>query len=127
MHNKKNYKKWYETHKDEIRAKKRDAMKLWRQKNPEKSKEQSRNAKKNLKDKVFAAYGCKCTICGFNDLRALTLDHVKNNGSEERKIYGERGVYNRSLILENKHEYQILCMNCQFIKRVESCRQNQHG
>lgn len=66
-------------------------------------------------------------MCGYSDIRALTLDHVLNNGAEERKRIGERGVYNRCLRDDVTDEYQILCMNCQFIKRVEEKRQNQHG
>ena len=62
----------------------------------------------------------------FDDIRALTLDHVLNNGAEERKKLSPRGVYRRSLNPKNKKEYQILCMNCQFIKRVEDNRENQH-
>jgi len=121
------YKRWYEANKDEIRKRKRRLMRKLRAENPEKYAAQSRAAKKRLKDKVFAMYGAACSCCGFSDMRALTLDHVLNNGAEERKELGERGVYNRAIERHRSNEYRILCMNCQFIKRVEAQRQNQHG
>lgn len=100
-------------------------MRKLRKANPDKYRAHSKAAKKRLKDKVFEVFGRVCE-CGFNDIRALTLDHVKNNGAEERKAIGERGVYYRALKPEFKGEYRILCMNCQFIKRIEAGRQNQH-
>ena len=125
--NKMAYRKWYEKNRDSVREYKKLVMRKLRSKNPEHYREQSRQAKYRLKEKVFNLYGRKCVICGFEDIRALTLDHVNNNGAEERKIIGERGVYRRALNEKYKSEYQILCMNCQFIKRVEAKRQNQHG
>ena len=126
-HSKEAYKRWYENNKTKIREQKREVMRRLRANDPDKYAEQSRQSKKRLKDNVFHIYGQICASCGFEDRRALTLDHVLNNGAEERKEIGERGVYIRALLPENMAEYQILCMNCQFIKRVESQRQNQHG
>lgn len=117
---------YYQKNKDRLRKTKRRNMRKYRAANPEKYNEQSRMAKKRLKDTVFEKYGNICSACGFSDIRALTLDHVLNNGAEERKSIGERGVYRRSLDDQYTEEYQILCMNCQFIKRVEANRQNQH-
>jgi hypothetical protein len=71
-------------------------------------------------------YGHVCVVCGFSDKRALTLDHKLNNGNIERRELGMRGPYMRAKQEYLPDEYQILCMNCQFIKRVEAKRQNQH-
>jgi len=120
------HRKWYQKNKERLRKKKAENMRKYRAENPEKYREQSRNAKKRLKDKVFEIYGHVCCRCGFADKRALTLDHILNNGAEERKEFGERGVYKRAVDNYLPDEYQILCMNCQFIKRVEFGRQNQH-
>ena len=120
------YKKWYEAHKEQVRKKKRENMRRYRAADPEKYRLQSRAAKKRLKDKVFDKYGRQCVSCGFMDIRALTLDHVMNNGAQERKSLGERGVYYRALEDCHTKEYQCLCMNCQFIKRVKCGKQNQH-
>jgi hypothetical protein len=119
------YKRWYESNKDKAREQKRAIMKRLRAENPEKYASQSRKAKEKLRQSVLNAHGRACAICGFENEHALTLDHILNNGAEERKEVGERGVYYRSLIPENKSEYRILCMNCQFIERRKVGRQNQ--
>jgi hypothetical protein len=120
------YARFYEKNRERIREQKRIAMARARKAQPEKYREQSRKSKAMLRQRVLDAYGRVCVGCGFADERALTLDHVHNNGAEERRSIGERGVYRRALIVENQNDYQILCMNCQFIKRVEAGRQNQH-
>ena len=111
------YDKWYEKNKKTARAYKAANMRRYRSENPQKYREQSRKAKRILRERLNSIYGTKCVLCGFSDVRALTLDHVLKNGSEERKELGERGVYLRALNPEHKHEYRCLCMNCQFIAR----------
>jgi len=124
---KESYKKWYEANKERARELKRINMKRYRAENPEKHNAQSRAAKQRLRQQLLNLYGESCARCGFEDARALTLDHIKNNGAEERKELGERGVWYRALSAYMPSDYQTLCMNCQFIKRVEAGRSNQHG
>jgi hypothetical protein len=95
-----------------------------RQENPELHRKQSRESKARLKSALFDLYGHVCARCGFNDKRALTLDHKLNNGNKERKELGERGVYAKARNTHLPDEYQILCMNCQFIKRCEDKNEN---
>jgi hypothetical protein len=129
------YAAWYARNKEKAREQKRVVMKKLRDENPEKYNSQSRKAKIREKLKLFLMYGNVCQICGFSDMRALSLDHVKDNGNEERRQLGERGVYRRAKSEYRPDEYQILCMNCQFIKRsVNSVHinlndewQQQHG
>lgn len=121
------YNKWYENNKEEYRPRKAELMRKYRSENPEKYAAQSRKAKAKERESLFEMYGHCCVICGFTDKRALTLDHKLNNGNDERRRLGERGVYMRARKEYLPKEYQIICMNCQFIKRVEDKRQNQHG
>lgn len=66
--------------------------------------------------------GLACVRCGFEDMRALSIDHINGGGYEHRKILKrESGI---SFYRWLKHQdypkgYQTLCMNCQFIKREE--------
>lgn len=122
-----NYAAWYARNLEKAREQKRVVMKRLRSENPEKYAAQSRKAKAKERERLYEIYGHVCAICGFSDKRALTLDHRLNNGSNERKLLGERGVYRKAKASYAPEEYQILCMNCQFIKRVEYRRQNQHG
>jgi predicted secreted protein len=111
------YSRWYEKHKIETRARKTELMRKYRAENPEKYRVQSREAKARLKDKLFDMYGRSCALCGFDDIRALTLDHINGNGNTERKELGERGVYRRAAETYRPDEYRTLCMNCQFVER----------
>ncbi len=70
-----------------------------------------------LKEKVFSAYGgWKCTCCGETEKLFLTIDHIENNGAEQRK----NGDYKRSSasfyrwLKKNNFPvgYQVLCFNC---------------
>lgn len=75
-----------------------------------------------LKIEVLAHYGngnLKCVKCGFDDLRALSLDHINSNGAEERKKRPRGSLY--LYVKKNNYPkgYQTLCMNCQWIKREE--------
>jgi hypothetical protein len=114
------YKKWYEVNKEKAREQKRLSMKRLRAENPEKYNAQSRKAKVKEKLKLFEIYGNACASCGFDDMRALSLDHIRNNGNIERVSLGIRGTYRRAKSEYLPTEYQILCMNCQFIKRNEA-------
>jgi len=112
------YKKWYQANLEHARKMKRERMREYRKANPEKYRKQSREAKARLREKLYKLYGHTCELCGFTDKRALTLDHKLNNGAQERKELGERGVYYRALEKHRPNEYRILCMNCQFISRT---------
>lgn len=118
---------WYERNKEVVRERKRLSMLQRRKDNPALHRKQRINANVTLRNKLFESYGHVCAMCGFDDKRALTLDHKLNNGNEERRVYGETGVYRRARDNFLPDEYQILCMNCQFIKRIEDKNQNQHG
>lgn len=85
-------------------------------------------SERSIKIKVIRHYsGGKmcCARCKFSDIRTLTLDHINGGGNKHRsELGGCKSVY-RSLVKNNfPSGYQILCMNCQFIKRVE---QNECG
>jgi len=123
--NRERYKKWYEENKEKARADKAANMRKYRLENPEKYKKQSRASQQKLRDKIFETFGHCCAICGFSDKRALSLDHVFNNGAEERRLLSIRVIYRRSLLPENQHQYRMLCMNCQFVERHKANRQNQ--
>lgn len=66
--------------------------------------------------------GGKCKRCGFEDMRALQIDHILGRGNEDRrnKMVGYK-LYLE--IIRNplaKEKYQILCANCNWIKKYEN-------
>lgn len=69
--------------------------------------------------------GNKCRKCGFDDKRALQFDHVAGGGTKDRNITGKNGGYyrNRSIcksIVKGEGKFQLLCANCNWIKRTEN-------
>lgn len=103
----------------------------WRAANPEKRKGYEASRRKRLPEQVSAsvrrtrqkrrnealdALGGRCVGCGLDDRRVLQIDHVLNNGSEERRTMDASAV-NRRVVL-HPDEYQALCANCHVLKTL---------
>jgi hypothetical protein len=78
-----------------------------------------------VKAEVFAAYGgAVCACCGETEYLFLTVDHINNNGWAQRKELGDTGNGHafKSWLKKNGFPpgYQILCMNCNFGKRMNN-------
>ena len=69
----------------------------------------------NLKEELYSVFGNKCVKCGFGDKRALQLDHIEGGGTQERRTKTATQVW-RNAINHPQH-YQMLCANCNSIKR----------
>lgn len=105
--------------KDPVRARRlnTERMRRYRALNPEKYRAESRQRIWHTRKRLFEMYGAVCQRCGFDDKRALTLDHRNGNGNDERRRVGERGTYRKALAEYRPDLYRTLCMNCQFITR----------
>lgn len=79
-----------------------------------------------LREELFKKYGKVCNKCGFNDSRALQLDHKNGGGWKETISLSRQGVYKKALNDKNGN-YQILCANCNWIKRIEKKEFNLRG
>jgi len=80
-----------------------------------------RNARKKLREAVVNFLGGKCARCGFNDIRALQIDHIHGGGTKELRKYSPSVMYHSILSGKfPKEKYQILCANCNWIKRHEN-------
>jgi len=93
----------------------------YRLQNRDRLREKANRFNHQLKLEVLTHYGGEppcCQICGFEDIRALSIDHIEGDGREHRKKIGS-GL--RAWLKRNHYPegYQVLCMNCQFIKRFE--------
>lgn len=73
------------------------------------------------RNEILLLLGNKCVSCDFDDKRVLTIDHVFGGGTKERKSVGG-GYYSYVLkkIKNGTDEYQILCCNCNQIKKIEN-------
>jgi hypothetical protein len=115
-------KAYRDRNKDSLNAQSRD----YREKNLETQRRRVRKSLQNIREKIVELLGSKCAVCGFNDPRALEIDHVNDNGNKERKIYSTYAYYKHILeeILSGSKDYQLLCANHNAIKRYEIQKRN---
>lgn len=73
----------------------------------------------NLRKAVIAFLGGKCIKCGFSDERALQIDHVYGGGRKDRVGLSSSAFY-KKVLADTAGKYQLLCSNCNWIKRVEN-------
>ena len=129
------HKRYREKHREQLREqdralyqKNREELlrkgKIYREKNKE-----TRNAvdrvssfdrRKKIRHAALDHLGGKCVRCGFSDWRGLQIDHVNGNGTKERtdkKSFS--AYYKRVMETEPNTVYQVLCANCNQIKRYE--------
>lgn len=110
-------KKYYDEHRDRVR----ELGRTWREKNREKILAQSRERRKEYRARVLQALGGKCASCGISDERVLQIDHVNGGGNKEYKREGNHDYsYYRRILEKNCEGYQLLCANCNWIKRYEN-------
>ena len=79
----------------------------------------NREYKNKLQDKVIDILGGCCKSCGFRDRRALQIDHIYGGGLAERRAGKNWLRMYRQIIEGDFGSYQLLCANCNWIKRSE--------
>ena len=80
------------------------------------------------KSKVFKILGESCVNCGFSDKRALQIDHINGDGYlENRKRNAAHYRKVVESVLREEKRYQILCCNCNWIKRHENNEHKHRG
>jgi hypothetical protein len=92
----------------------------------EKRYEATRRRALRIKLRVFSHYSetkiPRCACCGESSIQFLQLDHIDENGADERKQFKHKGSasgWQFYLYLEQQGfppGYQVLCANCNFAK-----------
>lgn len=120
-------KQYYLTHKEQAKIRYKKYRDNFYQENKERIKQRVKKYQMiwypKRKEEVFKHYSSelKCAKCGFSDIRALSVDHINGGGTKHRREIGKGAQFYNWLKKNNYPEgFQILCMNCQFIKRVEN-------
>ncbi len=80
--------------------------------------ERNRLGSEQKRRTIFSWYGSGCACCGESNYYFLTLDHVNNDGAQERKqLGGQQQVLSRLWKEQcTLPEYQLLCYNCNCAK-----------
>ncbi len=84
------------------------------------TREYGKKYQRNLRQRIVELLGRKCVRCGFNDWRALQVDHVNGGGDLERRTLKLTTIRFIDHLLASHGKYQLLCANCNWIKRYEN-------
>lgn len=82
-------------------------------------------ARAKRKALIVSRYGGKCACCGEKEPAFLLVDHINENGSEDREMFDgkkKRGgdvFYRRVIALEYPDHLQLLCYNCHAAKNIQ--------
>lgn len=82
-------------------------------------REKARRYAIEVREQLFRKLGNKCARCGFADIRALQLDHIYGDSGEAKRTHRSTRYY-RQVLRDVAVNYQILCANCNWIKRYEN-------
>lgn len=84
-------------------------------------KEKFREYWRRLRKATLELMGNKCVRCGFSDARALQIDHIHGHGGEDKRRAGKAYPLKvMDSLMKNEGKYQLLCANCNWIKRCEN-------
>jgi hypothetical protein len=101
----------------------------YRDRNPERVALTSRRTNQKSRLAVLAHYGggrLACLQCGEMDLDVLALDHINDDGAEERKALAVSSsrFFRRLIRLDFPPGYQTLCHNCNIRKEMKRRREH---
>jgi len=71
-----------------------------------------------LRNQLIEQLGSVCRHCGLGDIRVLVIDHKDGGGEQQRKTISMMKFYR--LVRDNPKPYQLLCHNCNHLKRIEN-------
>lgn len=78
---------------------------------------------RKLRTQVLLLLGGVCVRCGFTDHRALQIDHCRGGGRKDRAETVNTVAFLRRVRASwnagERGKYQLLCANCNWIKRAE--------
>lgn len=93
-------------------------------KNPKKSQGITNRSRIKVRLDMIKEYGGECSCCGISDVDVLDLDHINNDGADDRKngLYGYNLYRHVKKIGFPKDRFQILCKNCNWKKELSRRR-----
>ncbi len=110
--------------------KERKKARDWNRKNRDKRNRWNQESHLRNKIEVMSHYTnpLKCAMCPETDIVVLTIDHIKDDGADQRRQFAKEKGYavmgSSFYYWLKKHNYpkgyQVLCANCQLRKRGKS-------
>lgn len=133
IYNRKYMREYYHRYPEKFKEKSKE----WRKNNPEKRKELARRKYQKLKRDIIGHYSnntFKCACCGENEYLFLCIDHINNDGGEQRKRLNKgintgtspSKIYQWLRVNKYPDTVQVLCHNCNWGKRYGTCPHKLH-
>lgn len=112
-------KDYYQKNKDTVLEKGRIRGKRYREVNAQRISEKNARNWRELRERMFVALGgAMCVGCSVTDFRVLQADHINGGGRRHYASFSSNKAYVR-YVIDNPEEFQVLCANCNWIKRHE--------
>ena len=73
-----------------------------------------------LRTQMLKRFGSRCKSCGNTDHRVLQIDHIKGGGTRDQRSTAQLYRYVLSLSARPLKQFQLLCANCNWIKKYEN-------
>lgn len=116
---------YYKNLSAEKKAEYRKSSDAWHETHRELDSSRAISSRQAWRDKAVKKLGSRCSNpgCGWInpdgthgciDTRCLQIDHVHGGGSKEQKACS---TYYKKVFLDENGNYQLLCANCNWIKR----------
>jgi len=119
---------YYLNHREEILAKHREYYKIHKEQYNQNRKKYPKS-QQTMRMNIIELLGNKCSNpnClvpnGCSDWRALQIDHINGKGNKEFQQLKNTYQYYKFILEQIKSgskEYQLLCANCNWIKKYEN-------
>ena len=125
--------KWVLAHPEETTAYHKKYHQKWYHGNLEQRREEANQRYFEAKLETLTHYGpegklqCCWPDCGITDIDMLTLDHLHNNGAEDRRKFGKSTPYKRLRKDGFPEGFQTLCGSHQLKKALILARSRRKG
>lgn len=88
-------------------------------------RERERERAYRIRQRILKLGGNKCVRCGMDDWRTLQVDHVAGGGCREARVKDLGVTLIAHMFVLGK--LQVLCANCNWIKRYENSEHRQRA
>jgi hypothetical protein len=115
---------WRADNRDRAREISRAGNEKWTRLNPERKQQTHQSYNERIRQWILDFFGGKCVHCGIDDPRVLQIDHINGDGHKYRQDVGWSLQKRYNYVKKNQETarlvMQLLCANCNWIKRVEN-------
>lgn len=122
---------WRASHPERVREISLKSKRKWRVSHREQIIAKLTATNNSRRRDIVAFFGGVCAHCPTTDPRVLQMDHINGGGAAERRA-GRMTLYYRWRAIRDdpeaaRRKFQLLCANCNIIKRCERGEYNHQG